>query len=176
MATGKFWESMGEYGRRAKRHTIYCRNADACLTRDRIGKYWEGLGRIGKRAKPAAAGRRAVFASYTLGNAHYPHTIAPAQRPQPPRTISQQLAAMHPKTPNSSQTFPILPTKAATNHTARVCGVQRHPPTPEAAEDKSAATPTIATVGGTILPRYFPLFTVIFRSAATHTIARVCGA
>ncbi|MBR2357285.1 MAG: hypothetical protein IKA65_04590, partial [Lentisphaeria bacterium] len=36
-------------------------------------------------------------------------------------------------------------------------------------------TPTIATVGGTILPRYFPLFTVIFRSAVTNHTARECG-
>ena len=47
-----------------------------------------------------------------------------------------QSAAMHPKTPKPSQTLPILPTKAAINHTARlprrsvtkpgVCGVLRH--------------------------------------------------
>ena len=124
------------------------------------------MGEYGKRAEPAAAGRRAAPAGNALGNAPLAiRTLSPAQsvtpaqyspgwRHQPPRTLSHQLAAMHPKTPNTSQTFPILPTKAAINRIARlprrsvtkpgVCGVQRHPPTPEAAEDKPAATHTIA--------------------------------
>ena len=82
------------------------------MTLDRFGKYWEGLGRIGKRAKPAAAGRRAAPASYTLGNAHYPHTIVPMQRPQPPRTMQlrwRQYTPNLPNLPNTSQYFPQKP-------------------------------------------------------------------
>ena len=85
------------------------------MPRDGIGKIWEGLGSIGKRAKPAAAGRRSVSAGNTPGNALLVT-----------RTLSHQLAAMHPKTPKTSQIFPILPTKAAIYPIARVCGELRH--------------------------------------------------
>ena len=114
------------------------------------------MGEYGKRAEPAAAGRRAAPAGNALGNAPLAiRTLSPAQsvtpaqyspgwRHQPPRTLSHQLAAMHPKTPNTSQTFPILPTKAAINRIARVCGKRRHPPTPKAAEDKPAANYPVA--------------------------------
>ena len=156
---GKVWESMGEYGsgqpvdalllrairgvRPALTHAIYCRKANACLPRDGIGKCWESMGEYGKvwenvgergswqpvDALPSQATRWVISATHT-------HDVA-------------MLAAMHPKTPKLSQTFPILPTKAANYPIARkprrsvtkpgVCGVVRHPPTPEASEDKPAA-------------------------------------
>ena len=146
----KIWERMGKYGKRLRYiiagRTPACRGvvkrSRMCraIELGRFGKVWEVLGSGQSPLQPVDAPlRRAI------------RWVMP---PLATRTLSHQLAAMHPKTPNTSQTFPILPTKAAINRIARlprrsvtkpgVCGVQRHPPTPEAAEDKPAATQTTA--------------------------------
>ena len=46
--------------------------------------------------------------------------VCGVRRHEPPHKLSHQLAAMHPIPPKPSQYFPILPTKAAINRTARL--------------------------------------------------------
>ena len=70
----------------------------------------------------------AAYAQHSRSWRHQPptHNIAPVGGTSRLRTTQPQLAAIHPKTPKTSQIFPILPTKAAIYPIARVCGELRH--------------------------------------------------